>query len=251
MKKRTDLSVASVVSSLLDGSGSSPDGQTFFAFSLFWLQSLGLGKWILLPCLPFGGRSSGGVVLSGIRIIGPDNGAGAGPGQLTGADCYIFRNFPNWLVCYILLLPLLWGLFTSIGSLWWTTIVFSPTDPVDVCKLERLMVERSKIISKKAKPGGQEVRVAKHCGKTVNKGFNWYLPSGLRNHPFQLLSPGDHQRLHSSELFADGNSDFPASVVGNQISYLLIWSCLFTSNSNSLMSAGIGRTWHCFGEVQV
>ena len=31
---RSRLSVASVVSSLLDGSGSSPDGQTSFAFSL-------------------------------------------------------------------------------------------------------------------------------------------------------------------------------------------------------------------------
>lgn len=58
------------------------------------------------------------MVLSGIRVIGPDSGAGAGPGQLTGADCYIFRNFPNWLVGYILLLPLLGGSFTSIGSLW-------------------------------------------------------------------------------------------------------------------------------------
>ena len=98
------------------------------------------------------------MVLSGIRVIGPDDRAGAGPGQLTGADCYVFRNFPNWLVCYILLLPLLWGLFTSTGSLWWTTIVFSSTAPVDVCKLERLMVERSKIISKKSKtrwPGGK------------------------------------------------------------------------------------------------
>lgn len=172
MKKRTDLSVASVVSSLLDGSGSSQDGQAFFAFSLSWLKSLGLGEWILLPCLPLGGRSPEGVVLSGIRVIGPDKGAGAGPGQLTGADGYIFRNFPSWLFCYILLLSLLRQLFTSIGSLWWTTIVFSPTDPVDVCKLERLMVERSKIIRKKAKPGGQEVRVAKHCGKTVNKMFS-------------------------------------------------------------------------------
>ena len=127
------------------------------------------GEWILLPMV--GGVLKGWYCQgSGLLVLTME----LEPAQASSQVLMVtfFRNFPNWLFCYILLLSLLRRLFTSIGSLWWTTIVFSPTDPVDVCKLERLIVERSKIIRKKAKPGGQEVRVAKHCGKTVNKGFN-------------------------------------------------------------------------------
>ena len=51
------------------------------------LKSLVLGAWILLPSVPFGGRSPGGVVLAVIRVSYLDNEAGAGPRPLTGADC--------------------------------------------------------------------------------------------------------------------------------------------------------------------